>query len=342
MTTAREHVNPWAGLATGIGSWPGTDAREAAAVIVGELPVLPHLVELPARGLGADMIGRASALLVDMHLDTTTTGYRLRTGRGAVARIAEDLMKQDLDAFEEAWELAGAGADRTVKVQSIGPWTLAAHAELATGRRALVDPGAVRDLSESLAEGVARHSAELHRRLGVSVVVQIDEPGLPAVLAGTLQGRTMLETVPAVPEPEIQQVLDTTLGGLGSLAAVHCCSGGLPADLFRRSEAAAVSFDFAQLTRADLDPVGELLDSGTILLMGLVPTVAPEKIPTWRELAEPAVALIDRLGFPRTTLRSVSATPACGLAGADPAWARTALRLASDISAAFSEDPESL
>jgi hypothetical protein len=342
VTTEQVGASPWAGLVTGIGSWPGTDAREAAAVIIGELPALPHLVELPARGLGADMIGRASALLVDMHLDATTTGYRLRAGRGAVARVAEDLLKQDLDAFEEAWELAGAGSDRTVKVQSIGPWTLAAHTELATGKRALVDRGAVRDLSESLAEGLARHAAELRRRLGVSTVVQLDEPALPAVLAGSLRGRTMLETVPAVPEPEAQHVLDATLTALGLPTAVHCCSAALPAGLLRRSAAAAVSFDLTQLTRADFDAVGELLDSGTTLLLGLIPVTAPEQYPTWRELASPAVALIDRLGFARTTLRSVSVTPTCGLANADPDWARTALGLANDISAAFSEDPESL
>src|SRR5690606_10988792 len=97
----------WSGLATGIGSWPGTDPREAAAVVVGELTDLPHLVELPARGLGADMIGRVSALLVDMYLDTSTTGYRLVSRRGGVAARARDLLAQDLDALDEAWERAG-------------------------------------------------------------------------------------------------------------------------------------------------------------------------------------------------------------------------------------------
>ena len=38
--------------ATGIGSWPGTAARDAAEVVVGELHTLAHLVELPARGVG--------------------------------------------------------------------------------------------------------------------------------------------------------------------------------------------------------------------------------------------------------------------------------------------------
>ena len=58
--------------ATGIGSWPGTSAREAAKVVVGELHQLTHLVELPARGVGADLIGRAGALLVDIAIGERT------------------------------------------------------------------------------------------------------------------------------------------------------------------------------------------------------------------------------------------------------------------------------
>ncbi|HEY6276391.1 MAG TPA: methionine synthase, partial [Streptosporangiaceae bacterium] len=42
---------PWpAASATGVGSMPGTDPAEALRIILGELPGLPHLAELPARG----------------------------------------------------------------------------------------------------------------------------------------------------------------------------------------------------------------------------------------------------------------------------------------------------
>src|SRR5699024_9718921 len=63
-----------AGAATGIGSMPGTDPLEAARLIAGELEELPHLVELPDRGLGADLIGRTAGMLVDLPVDTSTTG----------------------------------------------------------------------------------------------------------------------------------------------------------------------------------------------------------------------------------------------------------------------------
>ena len=135
-------MSPFAS-ATGIGSWPGTAPRQAAEVIVGELDRLPYLPELPARGVGADIIGRAGALLVDIALDTVPRGYRIAARPGAVMRRAASLLDEDVDALEEAWEKAGGG-DRAVKVQAPGPITLAAELELPNGHWAITDPGAVR------------------------------------------------------------------------------------------------------------------------------------------------------------------------------------------------------
>ena len=45
---------------------PGTSVRDAVALVVGELGEgdgLPHLPELPARGPGADLVGRTLGLL---------------------------------------------------------------------------------------------------------------------------------------------------------------------------------------------------------------------------------------------------------------------------------------
>src|SRR4029079_8658044 len=117
--------------ATGIGSWPGTSRRQAAEIVVGELHTLPHLVELPGRGVGADMIGRAGALLVDIGIDTVPRGYRIPAGRSAVRARDVSLINEGVDAREEAWENAGLrGGARTAKVQCPGPITLAAQLEL--------------------------------------------------------------------------------------------------------------------------------------------------------------------------------------------------------------------
>lgn len=332
------------GIATAVGSWPGTDPREAAATILGELPELPHLVELPARGTGADMIGRMSALLVDLRFDTTTRGYRLAPRPGAASRRARDLLRTDLDALEEAWETAGyAGTGRTIKVQAAGPLTLAAEVELPGGHRILTDPGALRDLSESLAEGLVQHVAEVRARLGADVVLQLDEPLLTKVLEGSLRGVSVLDTVRAQPEPEALAVLDAVITAQSAPVLVHSCAAPPALTFLRGSAAAAIGFDLATIGTKELDAIGENLDAGKQLVLGLVPTTAPTTPPTWREIAEPGVRLVDRLGFARRTLaEQVIVSPACGLASASTAWARQALSLSAEVARAYADEPESL
>lgn len=342
MTQTRDGLPT--GIATAIGSWPGTDPREAAAIAVGELPGLPHLVELPARGVGADMIGRTSALLVDLLFDTTPRGYRLADRPGATSRRASDLLRTDIDALDEAWEIAGLrGAGRTVKVQAAGPLTLAAEVELRSGHRALTDPGALRDLSASLAEGLVQHVAEVGKRLDADVVVQLDEPDLTAVLNGSLSGASVLNTVRALPEPEALAVLDGVIAAQRVPVLIHTCAAPPALPLLRRSAVAAIGFDMATIATADLDAIGEILDGGQRVVLGLVPTSAPATPASWREIAEPGVRLIDRLGFPRRTLADrVLVSPACGLATAPLAWARRAVALAGEVAKAYSDEPESL
>ncbi|MCG5434374.1 methionine synthase [Mycobacterium sp. MYCO198283] len=330
--------------ATGVGSWPGGNPHEAAATVVGELHTLPHLVELPARGVGADVIGRAGALLVDIAIDTVPRGYRIAARPGGVTRRAIGLLDEDLDALEEAWERAGLrGGGRPVKVQAAGPVTLAAELELPNGHRAITDPGALRDLTASLAEGLAVHRAEVARRLQTDVVVQLDEPSLPAALAGRLTGVTSLSPVHPVDEPVAVELLDAVVAAVGPAVAVHCCGAEPPWRVFGRSTVAAVSVDAATLGAADLDGIGEFVDSGRTVLLGVIPAAAPAGQPSAQQAAEAAAQLTDRLGFPRPVLRDrVGVTPGCGLAGATPSWARRAVTLAQQVADAFADDPDAI
>jgi methionine synthase II (cobalamin-independent) len=330
--------------ATGIGSWPGTSPRQAAEVVVGELHTLPHLVELPARGVGADLIGRAGALLVDIGIDTVPRGYRITAGRSAVARRAASLLAEDVDALEEAWEKAGLrGAARTVKVAAPGPITLAAQLELPNGHRAITDAGALRDLAGSLAEGVAAHRAELARRLDTPVVVQFDEPSLPAALAGRLTGVTRLNPVHPVDESLATALLDECVARLGGEVVLHSCAPDLPWKMLQRSAISAVSVDVSTLDAADLDGIGEFVESGRVVMLGVVASTAPLRRPSVEEVARSAVAITDRLGFARSVVRErIGITPACGLAGATQEWARTAIELAQKAAEAAAEDPDAI
>ncbi|MFE0021665.1 methionine synthase [Amycolatopsis sp. NPDC059021] len=333
--------------ATGIGSMPGTDPAEAAAVVFGELPGFPHLPELPARGVGADLLGRTASMLVDLAVEVVPSGYRVAARPGHDHRRGTDLLRWDLDALQEAREKAGA-APPVIKAQLAGPWTLGAGIELARGHRVLTDRGALRDFVSSMLEGLTGHVAEITARTGAPVVVQFDEPSLPAVLAGGLPTPSGYGNVPAVPEPEARDLLSTVVEGAAKITGqpviVHCCAARPPLALLRAAGAAAIAFDLSAVDETSaslLDEIGETWDSGATFFLGLVPTTDPGTRPGLRDVAEPALELVDRLGFNRGVLaeRAVP-TPACGLAGATTEWMRRALSLTRDLGRAFAEPPE--
>src|SRR3954454_4734566 len=142
------------GPASGVGSLPGTDPAEAMRLVFGELPDFAHLPELPGRGAGADMIGRSAALLVDLAVDLTPAGWRLVPRSGIDQRRAREFLERDLDALTDVAD----GWTAPLKVQAAGPWTLASSLERTRGERAVLAPGARRDLAQSRGEGVAAHA----------------------------------------------------------------------------------------------------------------------------------------------------------------------------------------
>ncbi|WP_127497492.1 methionine synthase [Actinoplanes solisilvae] len=319
---------PWAaGSATGIGSLPGTDIAEAQRVVFGELPDLPHLAELPARGPGADIIGRSAGFLVDLPVQLYAGRWQVAPRPGQDARRTADLLERDLDQLTEQ----GDAYSGPLKIQSAGPWTLAASIDRPIGGRLLRDAGAVRDLTASLAEGLRRHVDDVRKRLPrAEVLLQLDEPSLPAVLAGRVPTESGLGSYRVVPGPDAASVLREVVEAVGAPVIAHCCAAGVPLPVFRDARAAAVALDLSLLK--DLDPLGEALEAGLGLFAGVVPTApsaaltSPSGGVDGKKVAERVSTLWKRLGFAPSRLpQQVVITPACGLAGASPAYARAAL-----------------
>jgi methionine synthase II (cobalamin-independent) len=340
------HVSdtPWPSTtATAIGSMPGTDPAEAVRLVVGELPDLPYLPELPARGVGADLIGRTAAVLVDLPVEVVPSGYRVAAHPGMDQRRAVELMYRDLDALQEVLD---GQRPPLVKIQVAGPWTLTAGIELARGHRVLTDSGALREFASSLSEGLARHVADVAARTGAGVVVQFDEPTLPTVLAGRLSTPSGYGAVAAVEEPAARDLLATVIDAAraasGQPVVVHCCAQRPPVALLRAAGADVISLDATLLADTPSDELGETWDAGVTLMLGLVPSLEPAHPVTLLDLATPALRLVDRLGFNRSVLadRAIP-TPTCGLAGASATWARRALTLVGELGKAFVEPPES-
>jgi Cobalamin-independent synthase, Catalytic domain len=308
------------GPASGVGSLPGTDPVEALRLVTGELPDLPHLPELPGRGAGADLIGRTAGLLIDLYVDLTPAGWRLVSRPGVDLRRAQEFMTRDMDALFEVAE----GYVGPFKLQVVGPWTLAAGLERTRGDRAVVDAGARRDLAQSLAEGIAAHVADVVARVpGAQVVVQLDEPSAPAVLQGGLPTASGFGKLPAVESTVVEEELTQLVGRISAPVVVHCCAQRAPMDLFRAAGADALSFDLGLVQ--DLDAVGTAVEAGTHLFVGVVPGT-DTVLPTAKATASRVGGWWRELGFPAEQLHTdVTLTPACGLAGATPTYARTAM-----------------
>jgi hypothetical protein len=320
--------------ATHLGSLPGTRVRDAVALVaavLGEDDGLPHLPELPARGPGSDLVGRTAGLLAavspDLAVETTPSGWRFADAPGRDVRRAASWLGEDLDAWEES---LGAH-DGTVAASLAGPWTLASSIELRGGERALRDPGACRDLGEALAIAAREHVGELRRRLPrARHTLWLDEPALPAVLAGTVptaSGRHRHGAVePAVADAVLRPVT-AEAARLGVPLVVHCCAPRPPYALLAGLDLAGVAVDLALHRQDDDEAVGELLDGGRRLVAGVVPTTVEAS-----QLSEvgASVALVrdlgHRLGFsPEDLAPRVLVSPACGLAGSAPASARAVL-----------------
>jgi methionine synthase II (cobalamin-independent) len=315
---------------------PGDDNRayaEAVRLAVGELPDLAFVPELPGRGVTANMTGRALAIVDGLGVDLQPAGWRLTDASGIDHRRARSLLAQDLDQVEEqAQDYAGA-----FKAQVAGPWTLAATVEKPRGDKVLADHGARRELAEALAEGLRGHVADLRRRLpGVErLIVQVDEPMLPAVLAAQVPTASGFGRHRTVHPPEASAALEIVLGAIADAGAepwVHSCAPGVPWALVADAGARGLSVDHDVLTPKDLDALAQSLDDGLVVGLGIVPSTDPGAVPSDAVLTERVLRWLDMLGLdPAVVGERLAITPSCGLAGASPDWARRALSLSRDV-----------
>ncbi|MGW9440793.1 methionine synthase [Streptomyces sp. NPDC055607] len=334
--TTEKNDFPW-GPATGVGSLPGGDAREAAKTVTGSFEDFPFLAELPARGPGADMAGRTIGMLVDLYAHVEPSGWRISDRPGRDTRRARSWLGEDLDALEEFTQ----GYEGALKVQAVGPWTLAAALELRGGEAALGDSGACRDLAGSLAEGLHQHLAEVRKRVpGARVLLQLDEPSLTAVLRGQVRTASGYRTHRAVDRQVVEGALRDVAAVHDGPVVVHSCAPDVPFALLRRAGVAGISFDFGLLTERDEEAIGEAVEGGTKLFAGVVPS-------TDGPLSDPGGSVMGvrtlwrRLGLnPGTLAESVVITPTCGLAGASPAHARAALAHCVRAAKSLADNPE--
>lgn len=315
---------------TGIGSWPGEDFADAVKITLAECPDFPYFPELPARGAAAGMIGRATAVLPGLAFDLQPAGWRMNDGSSHDHRRASALLRNDLDQLEEQAQ----GYQGLMKFAFTGPWTLAASIERVRGDRVLADHGARRDLAQSLAEGLLQLVTELARRLPeIKPVIQLDEPLLPAVLAGRISTASGFSKHRTVPDGEAGQALANVIGALpeGVPNVLHSCAPQVPIKLLREAGFVGIAVDLDQPDHGGWDQLAEAMEQGVWLGAGVLPsdaTLTPD------QLAARVLAPLRRLELDPAIASRLVLTPACGLANrtvANAVHSLRTLRSAADI-----------
>ncbi len=315
---------------------PGTDPGESASVVLGELGEAPHhpfLAQLPARGPGADPTGRAGALLVDLALDLQPSGWRFTDHPGRDQFRARTFLRNDLDALAEAAD--GFTGDLVVPVP--GPWSLLAAVELPRGERSVIDPGARRDVTESLAVGIETHLADVARLVpGASRTVLLEEPSLSAVLEGRLPTASGYGSLRAVDAAEVRQGLRTVVEAVcrsGATPVLRLAPDG-PFALAREAGAAGVAVDVTHVEDAGWESLATGIEAGVTLWAGVVPV---DRRPPVGDVVRVLEQRWRRLGLVLPSLADVVVTPVGGLQRLDPATVRSFLGRLREVQDATTE-----
>lgn len=328
-TAAPVQAPPLEVTATALGPWPGDDPLEATRIIRGELgsPHLPFLAELPDRGVGSDALGRTATLLEELAVDVQPFGWRLVDRPGKDYRRAVSALSTDINILADV-----VGAEDTsaaeIKVQLVGPMSLAAGLHLHNGERALLDYGARRDLAASLAAGVGAYLARVSAAVpGARLVVQVDEPDIAAILAGSIPTSSGYRTLRAVAASEARESWQVVLDSLRLAGAAEIVVSvpeiEAPFDQILAAGADGIAVPMKALTNRQWEQLAGAVEAGKRLWAGVLDPSA--ELPRTADCVERVWRPWRQLGLPAAALAGVRVTPSAGAQARTPAQATAVL-----------------
>ena len=305
-------------MATGIGSVPFTDAREAAELVLHVHPDLPAIPQLavPREGVVAQWADALPEVTVapdgSLVVDVDRVGEPLDVSFTSTAHAG-------ILGFLDAATVADHPIQR-VKAQVVGPLTLGT----ALVKAGLGPAVAFERALETVETWLGALEQLLTARLrGARPLIFLDEPAL------VLWRR---DEAPIEREDAID-VLSSALAACTAETGVHICGDG---DIRLAFEAGPTVLGLP-VTDALIDDVGSIvrhIDAGGWIAWGAVPTDRPigeSPDPLWRQLVGTWCELTRRGCEPLRLRSQAIITPACGLATHGPTQAERAMRLAAEM-----------
>jgi hypothetical protein len=242
---------------------------------------------------------------------------------------AKSALSTDIHVLADIAGEEDSAADE-FKVQLRGPLSLAAGLHLHNGERALIDYGARRDIAASLAAGVGAHLAKVAAAVpGARLVVQLDEPDIASVLAGTIPTSSGYRTLRSVAGQEVTElwrvVIDALREAGGAEIAIAVPEIEAPFERILAAGADAIAVPLRALTTRQWEQLAEAVESGKRLWAGALQADAPGGMPKTSEVVESVRRPWQQLGLPLAALGTVRVTPSGGLESLSPAAATEVL-----------------
>lgn len=340
------------GWATGVGSVPHLDVRAACRFILQTYPEVPFWPQFPKVDLREQMY---------LQFAEGFPRERIQPGKGRLildtsgdlsedlASFYEKILADDVDAFAmspgharglwtmlELLDRERPGSVCAVKGQVTGPVSFGLAVTDQANRSVIFHD----QVSDAVLQGLtmrARWQARVLQRLGVPVLMSIDEPYLVSLGSGYIP----------VERDRALYLLRTTVEALrseGCLVSLHCC-GGTDWSLVIEAAPDVINFDaFDYFETLVLYPkeLRSFMESGGTLAWGIVPSSDVMDSVTLEELVEKwhaSLRALEDRGVPRELMtRSFMVTASCGVGTLPIATAERALRTAAQLSQVLREE----
>jgi hypothetical protein len=207
-----------------------------------------------------------------------------------------------------------------IKIQLMGPMSLAAGLYLHNGERALLDFGARRDIADSLAAGVVEHLQRISGALpGAGIVVQLDEPDIAAVMGGTIPTASGYRTLRSIAGEEVAGAWRLVIDALRAAGAIEIVVAvqeiEAPIDRILEAGADGVAVPLKALTTRQWEHLAGAVENGKRVWAGAMPTADADAMLTrTKDVVESIWRPWSQLGLPASALSALRVTPATGLA----------------------------
>ncbi len=331
-------------IATGIGSFPHRDEREAFRLIFENFPEIPFWPQLPKRSFLEGMVVQYSEGFPSLKWSQKEQKVWLDTSQGFdkhIEKFYQKLEADELDAFRMTEDFAGglrilknlSSEDhrkeiKYIKGQIVGPITFGLALADQEQKPIFYDP----TLRDVLVKHLSLKARWMERRFndlfpGTPTIIFFDEPSLSS-FGSAFSGLNREDVI---------QSLNECFKAVKGLKGVHCC-GNTDWSILLSTNLSILSFDaYGYLETLSLYPreLRAFLERGGILAWGIVPTseaILKEDAQSLVKLFREGVETLSKKGIDQTLLQRAILTPSCGTASLSIPLAERVCQLTAEVS----------